>query len=763
MKFRPNSIRTQIALTLLIVMSSVFILLVYVASERLKVLPDIVINQYQEIASARANELGNEISGMQDHIEMIALSEVVETMVLEDIQSFLLSIARQGKFRNYTFSDMGGRAWATYDQFIDISSQEQFKEIIIYGRDAFMSRPFISPFIPERFPIITISHAIKNEGKTVGLVNGVVSTLFINDLLASITLPQDGFVWIVDDRGHVVAYPDSSISIDSTFEDITKLGFHEVSSDDHEPFFFIHDEVEFLSVHADIPNTRGWTLLICVNRNQAYGWVDLIVSTLYGAMALSLVILLTILLLSMNVVTTPIIKLKEAFEEAKLGNLNVRADESIQNEIGEAAKSFNAMLDQIRALTYKDPITGLNNFFSYLNEMPRVCEDYKDTNQRIFVVILSIDDFKRINSLYGYDIGNETLRVLSRIIQPYLKPREMIARYFGDEMIMSMIAVNQEEVIQRIMDVLLVLQRPLMVDNIEVHLEISSGIAHYDPEFSLSDVIRQATLAKHKAKADMSSRITVYSDFLYQDILKEQDLQEALQHSIERNELYLVYQSIHNISENKTVGYEALLRWNHPVYRNVPILDIIQMAERIGYIQDIGRFVLRQAAQKLKDLNQVNPNLSVSINVSALQLQNTKFIEYAGTLVDEIGFTASNLIVEITESATMLDVEDKKDILGQLKSLGFQVAIDDFGTGYSSLIYIAKLPLDMIKIDREFISKLEFDEYARVLIVSILSIAKTLNLRVVAEGVETIDQVKALEALGCQLIQGYYISKPKQL
>lgn len=212
--------------------------------------------------------------------------------------------------------------------------------------------------------------------------------------------------------------------------------------------------------------------------------------------------------------------------------------------------------------------------------------------------------------------------------------------------------------------------------------------------------------------------------------------------------------------QKKIIGYEALLRWNNPDYLNVPIIDVIRLAESKGYIHDIGRFVLVEAVNQLKRLNEVDPQLYMCVNVSPLQLQNQAFLECALNSLSNIRFNPKNLMIEMTESAAMLDIEAKQEILFKLKELGFRIAIDDFGTGYSSLIYIAKLPIDTIKIDREFISKIETDEYPRALIISILSIAKSLNLTVIAEGVETQDQAIALLNIGCEVIQGYYISKP---
>jgi diguanylate cyclase (GGDEF)-like protein len=762
MKVKYKSIRFQITLTLVLVMALFFVLFAYVASERLKPLSNIFVDQYVETATARAHELGNEIRGMQDQVEMIALSEAIETMELENVRPFLLSISRQNKFRNFTIAWPDGQAWATYDQFIDISNQEQFHEIFVKQQASYISRPFYSPFIPENIPIITMSHVVMRDNEIVGLVNGVVSTSFIKDLVASITLQHDGFAWIIDDRGQVLVYPDDDITIDSTFEAITAIDFNHLIQSDSKTFAFTLDQVEYISLYATIPHTNGWNLILSFDRIQFFAWINALVNYLYVSFVITLIILIFVLLLSTNAVLIPLLKLKKNFDDVGMGNLDIVADESVPNEIGEAAISFNSMLHQIKELTFTDTITGLNNFFSFVNMIPKAHQIVQNSlKHELYIVILSIDDFKRINSLYGYDVGNETLRALSKLIQPYLNDEETIARYFGDEMILSLIAPHEKELIARIEALRSVLKKPIVVQGIDIYVHVSFGVARYDASLGLSDVVRHATMAKQKSKTNDSSKITVYSDLLFQELMQKQAVEEALQTALLNNEFYLVYQSVYDVVQETVVGYEALLRWKHPFYQTVPIIDVINVAERTGIIHELGYFVLVEAAKQLKRLNVNHPKLKMSINVSPFQLQNRRFVDHVAQLVQDIGFMPQNFVLEVTESATMLDMEEKKDILERLKKLGFMIAIDDFGTGYSSLIYISKLPIDMIKIDRDFVSKIEYDEYSKVLIVSILSIAKALNYHVIAEGVETQAQADALKQLGCVYLQGYLISRPQ--
>ncbi|MBS3987451.1 MAG: cache domain-containing protein, partial [Erysipelothrix sp.] len=291
MKIKLRSIKTQITVTLLLVMSAEFLMLGFLSSQRLNELPNIILEQYQEIAFARARELGNEIQGLRNQVEMIALSNVAKSMDLESIQSLLLTMSKQGRFRNFTFSNAQGEAWSTYDQIIDISNQEQFNEIFIKKRASFLSLPFISPFIPEPIPIITVSHAITDEdGTHIGLINGVVSTRFMDELLASIRFQEDGYAWIVDEFGSVVAHPAQDITISDTFMDLTQLDLSTLDDDGDRIFEFVDNGETLINVVSDIPFTNGWKLILSINEVQAFAKANSVSTTINASLVAALVI-----------------------------------------------------------------------------------------------------------------------------------------------------------------------------------------------------------------------------------------------------------------------------------------------------------------------------------------------------------------------------------------------------------------------------------------------------------------------------------------
>ena len=758
-----KSIRIQMVISLFLATSLVFFGLYFFASNRLKTLPDLVLNQYQEIADARANELENEIVGMLNQIEMIALSNVVTTMNLSEIQPFLISVSKQQRFRNLTISDINGYAWATYDEYIDISNQQQYKEIIENGNDWAISYPFYSPFIDDNIPIITVSHAIKNNGQTVGLVNGVVSTGFIDKVVQSITFKDSGFAWIVDERGQVVSHPREDVTIDDSIDRITLLSNTNFLTQDHGNFLFLNDlDVRMLGVFATINHTSGWKIVLTINEEQAFADIYSVLNYINISLLVCLLIMFLFALFYAKHMSTPIFRLKQVFEEATKGNFNVKANESINNEIGDAGRSFNKMLTQLKQLTYIDPITGLNNYFSFLSELPRLHQSVIKENMTCYVVIVSIDDFKKINTIYGYEAGNETLRLFTSLINEQLKENEMIARYFGDEMILSMFALNDHDVQHRIQNIINTTQEPMRISNLEIHLDVRCGVAIYDTTSSIDDIIRQATLAKHKAK-NSEDTIVFYDQLIDQEIQDLQALEAALEKALINQEFSLVYQPIVYSNTKKIKGYEALLRWNHPKYKNIGIDQIIKLAESNGMIVKIGQWAINQACKDLIMMRKDNLELTMSVNISPIQLRNSAFLTNLKAILDQTGCEPKDIQFEITEHTAMLDIESKRLMLDKIKELGVDFSMDDFGTGYSSLIYISQLPINSIKIDKSFVQKILDDEYSKTLVLAIITLANSLNLDVVAEGVETQEQFDLLVNMGCHYIQGYYISTPKQV
>lgn len=758
-----KSIRFQMISIIIIVCLVVFFGLNYSIERKLSELNEHTLNQYQDITESRASEVGKELEGIVNQVNMISHSNIVQTMDIPTIKTYLSSLIVDSNLKSMTIADKDGKAWTTYGLEIDISQQEQFKAIFTDHKEWIISNPFHSPYFFEDTPIITISHSIKVNEETVGLLNAVVTTEFMNKITESIQFDTLSFAWIVDSNGKIVSHPDTSLTIDDNYAKIIK--HTELTN----PFelkkgFFTYEDVNdssMIAVYSTIPNTSGWKLIISVETKRAYAEITSVMNYIDYALLISLFILIIFTLYYATTLSRPILKLRHVFEKAEQGDFNVRADENVKNEIGLAGASFNHMLQEIRNLTFIDPVTQISNYRSYLSESNLLLK--LNPNRSYYVVVISIDDFKKINSLGGYGFGNETLMKFSKIIHAQLNVNEVIARYFGDEIILLLQEESLEKLRDRISILLKECQRPFTIMDLDIHLSITCGIAYHNPQDTIETSIHNSTIAKLKAKKMGGNIAIFYGDGINQEIKLEQDIENALYHAINRNELYLVYQPILNLKNNQISGFEALLRWNHPDYQSTPINTIIKIAENSGQMQAIGYWVMHEACIQLNKLNKKFPELSIAFNVSVLQFNDQSFIKNIEDVINATQINRQNLILEITESSAMANVDEKLEDLKRLKEIGVGLSIDDFGTGYSSLAYLSLFPIDHLKIDRNFISKMTKDNSAMLLVRSMITLAKSLHLEVIAEGVENLEELNILRGLGCDKIQGYLISKPKRM
>lgn len=757
-----KSIRTQMISLIVVVCVIVFFGLNYSIEQKLNELKNHTITQYLDITESRANEVSKELVGIINQVRMISNSTIIQSMDLNVIKDYLRSLIEDSNIRSMTISDIYGKAWTTYDAEIDISDQEQFKSIIINQKEWIISNPFHSPYFFEDIPIITISHQIRVNGEVVGLLNAVVTTEFMNRITESIQFKNLSFAWIIDSNGKIVSHPNEAISIDQSYSNILQY-------DESNPFirnsgsfnYLDENNRSMLAVYSTIPNTSGWKLIISIENRNAFAELTSAMNYVDYALLISLVILILFALIYANSISEPILRLRHVFERAEKGDLNVKADESVKNEIGLAGVSFNHMLQEIKNLTYVDPVTQIGNYRSYLSESNFIIQSNKD--HTYYVVVISIDDFKKINSLGGYGFGNETLKKFAELIRSQLHEDEIVARYFGDEMILLLKENDLEVLRERISVLLKECQRPFIIMDIDIHLSISCGIARHIPTESIEMSIHNSTIAKLKAKKMGGNVAIFYGDGINQEIKLEQDIEKELYHAIDRNELYLVYQPIFDLNTMKVSGFEALLRWNHPVYNSHRIDSIIKIAENSGQMPKIGRWVMKEACYQLKTLNESFPDLSIAINVSVVQFNDSYFIKNVEEILKYTKINRKNLIFEITESSAMNNVDENLNDLKRLRDLGIGLSIDDFGTGYSSLAYLSQFPIDHIKIDRNFIRKMTEESSDLMLVKTMITLAKSLHLDVIAEGVESLEEMNLLKSLECDKIQGYLISKPKRM
>ena len=759
-----KSIRTQMMMWLLLGAVLLFSVLGFYTQNRLDRLPEVIESLYGQTASARADEVGERFMSYIDQVQMLSQTEIVQRMDEEELNGFLPQTVLLEKERNLTVVWPDGRGLTSMGLEIDASRQEQYKKIFHEGEDLWVSSPFYSPYVDDGKPITIVSKAVTRDDQLVGLVNVVLEIEFLNEVVRSVDVGDTGFSWIIDQHGTVVAHPDGSFPLhrraSDLFDDMEE-GWNDLQ--ENQSGFLHYDDrgTPMVALYRTIPHTPGWTFIISISEEEMYQDIKAVSQAVLTAIGLGLVLVLVFSLAYSNTLSRPILNMKKVFETAAKGNLNVRADETIPNEVGAAAVSFNQMLVKIRQLTYQDPLTGLNNYHGFLLDLPYKRQRLEQKKPLTGLVIVSVDDFKRINSLSGYELGNRVLLTLSARIQECLQPDECAARHFGDEFVVLVGAADHHEFEERVKKLWAQCSTTLTLNDNEYLLRTSMGTCLFNDGRSLDEVMNRATMAKLSVKKKGGNKLQFFDESLEAALVLEQDIEAELLHALEKEEFTLVYQPVFDLTSNTITGFEALLRWQHPRHQQVPVDQVIQLAEENGHIVEIGRWVIQEACRQAKFWHdRGHDNLVIAVNVSALQFEQPSFVETVELILKETGMSAHSLELEITERIAMMNVEDKMNKMSQLKDMGVRLAIDDFGTGYSSLAYLTQFPMDTLKIDRSFISKMNSDPLSDTIVDTIITMAKGMKVSTIAEGVEKEEEMVRLRQKGCDKLQGYWFARP---
>ena len=415
---------------------------------------------------------------------------------------------------------------------------------------------------------------------------------------------------------------------------------------------------------------------------------------------------------------------------------------------------------------FHDVLTGLPNRALFVDHLKLSVERVKRREDRLFAVLfLDLDRFKIINDSLGHMVGDQLLVGIARRLEICLRPGDTVARMGGDEftiLLEDLTHVTEAiEVAERLQKALAL---PFNLNGHEVFTTVSIGIALSTTGYDRSEeVLRDADTAMYRAKMLGKARHEVFDKTMHARAMQILQLETDLRRALERNEFVLHYQPIVALETGTIRGFEALIRWQHPERGFISPDDFIPIAEETGLIVPIGQWVIEEACRQIRrwqDEFPQYPPLQISVNLSSKQFINSDLIAQIRQALRETGLDAHSLKLEITESMVMENVEVATDMLQQLRNLGIELSIDDFGTGYSSLSYLHRFPISTLKIDRSFVSSMTGNNENAEIVRTIMMLARSLKLDVVAEGVETQDQLSQLAALECEYGQGYFFSKP---
>lgn len=516
-----------------------------------------------------------------------------------------------------------------------------------------------------------------------------------------------------------------------------------------------------------VPETK-WAIIV----SQDY---DVAFAILYKIQLLFLIITTMIVVgvfiftrKKMDQIVSAFLSLNQRFSEIANGRFQIRAEKSSFLELNQMADSFNYMAAclqerdaRLNEMVRLDTLTGLANrfcFIQWLNEATST----KNTEQ-FALVFLDLDNFKGINDTYGHWIGDQVLRELAVKLQKVTTEKICLARFGGDEFVFLCKDWNKTKGITWLENLKALLAEPTKVEEYNFSFEASIGVAIFpDDSKSVDELLKYADLAMYQAKYQGKNNFKFYHHNMMAKLRRKNELEEALKNPQLFNELFLNYQPLYLRETKELRGFEALLRWQSAKLGLVSPAEFIPIAEETGRILEIGSWVLKTAIAKLAEINleKSDKSLIMSVNISALQLKEFNFAKFVAKELESYIVQPAQLELEITESAVIDSYGEAIAVLNEIRALGIRVALDDFGTGYSSLSYLHHLPIDTIKIDRSLVADIANNNRTQDMFEGIVSLSKKLGLDIVAEGIETQEQIEILNKLRIDFFQGYFLKKP---
>ena len=446
---------------------------------------------------------------------------------------------------------------------------------------------------------------------------------------------------------------------------------------------------------------------------------------------------------------------------------------AVQDSEGEAYRMAGSQTDitarklveeQLAYGALHDVLTGLPNRALFMDRLKHRLEHTKRHPEQLFAVLfIDLDRFKVVNDSLGHAVGDQLLIATAQRLQQCVRPEDTVSRLGGDEFA---ILLNE---VRDVSDAIRVAERiegrlvsTTMLDAVKRSTTASIGITLFNSNNTKpEDYLRDADTAMYRAKAMGGNRHQLFDSAMYANAVALLEMEGQLRHAVERQEWLVEYQPIVSVKNGNISGLEALVRWLHPHRGLIPPMEFIPVAEETGLIIPMGEFVLRAACQQVKAWRDAGfPKLWVSVNLSGRQFQDQNLVQKIKQVLQETGLPSDGLRLEVTESIAMRDLAYSIKVLKELKMLGVFVSLDDFGNGYSSLSYLKQFPLKVLKIDRSFIHDIIINQNSEAITTAIIFMARSLNLEVVAEGVETEEQLSFLKSKFCDEVQGYLFSKP---
>lgn len=446
-----------------------------------------------------------------------------------------------------------------------------------------------------------------------------------------------------------------------------------------------------------------------------------------------------------------------------LTDTNNNLEKIVQEKTFERTEVLENQKNELEHQAHHDHLTGLPNRLKFQKVIQNVIETIKQNHNNIAILFIDLDHFKNINDSFGHDTGDQVIRIIASRIQQCIRKNDCLARFGGDEFVILVDEFSGKKDLESIArNIISCISAPILIEKTTMFVSCSIGISFYpDDTVSHQDFIKYADTAMYKAKEKGRNTYQFYSSDMTKVAFERVLMETSMRFALEKEEFVVYYQPQVDAKTDKVIGMEALVRWNHEKMGLISPATFIPLAEETGLIIALDQWVMKTGMKQMVEWHSMgyNPG-SLSLNLSVKQLQQKEFISIVKNMLYDTGCKAEWIELEITESHIMHNMLEAIETLNSIKDLGINIAIDDFGTGYSSLSYLKKLPADKLKIDRSFIIDIPDNKEDAAITNAIIAIAKSLDLAVIAEGVETRRQKDYLLKCGCNYIQGYFYHKP---
>ena len=452
-------------------------------------------------------------------------------------------------------------------------------------------------------------------------------------------------------------------------------------------------------------------------------------------------------------------------ERAELAENHVIELQHYVTQLEDRTKALHESEKLFKHTAFHDALTDLPNRNKFVESLNSLIEESKQNSKVHFAVLfLDLNRFKTINDSLGHTIGNYLILHVAKRLANLIKKNDLVARFSGDEFAILLNDVEKAEDVIEIAELISqTISKPYALNETQVFTSVSIGITMFDPHYKdAEDILRNADIAMYHAKESGKSCV-VFDQNMHTHAVTLLQIETDLRYAIERNELVTYYQPIVDLDSLELVGFEALMRWKHPQRGIVPPNEFIPVSEVTGLIVPMTLWILKDSCEQLvkwQKQSASNKNLMISVNISGKHFGQANLVEQVQEILQETGINPLCLKLELTESAVMENAEIAILMLKELRELGIQISIDDFGTGYSSLSYLHRFPITTLKVDRSFVGSMEDGTENGEIVRTVIGLAKSLSLNVIAEGIETIYQLHQLRILGCEYGQGYLFSRP---